>query len=100
MPDDTPCDFLAYLEWRLGQDADSTARLLVEWLAAYEPVSPGLRGRNAVAPTASTDEPTEGSWCERSEGLRSTEGSGPHVADLRSRFGHGDAHRLSAAFDV
>src|SRR5688572_13060128 len=25
---DPPCDFLAYLEWRLGQDADATAKLL------------------------------------------------------------------------
>jgi hypothetical protein len=34
---DPPCDFLAYLEWRLGQDADATAKLLGEWLASYEP---------------------------------------------------------------
>ena len=35
---DPPCDFLAYLEWRLGQNADATAKLLGEWLATYEPI--------------------------------------------------------------
>jgi hypothetical protein len=35
---DTPCDFLTYLEWRLGKDEDDTARLLGEWLSSYEPV--------------------------------------------------------------
>jgi hypothetical protein len=34
---DLPCDFLTYLEWRLGKDEDATARLLGEWLATYEP---------------------------------------------------------------
>jgi hypothetical protein len=34
---DPPCDFLAYLEWRLGKGEDATARLLGEWLTSYEP---------------------------------------------------------------
>jgi len=34
---DPPCNFLAYLEWRLGKDEDATTRLLGEWLATYEP---------------------------------------------------------------
>ena len=34
---DAPCDFLTYLEWRLGKDADATAKLLGEWLSSYEP---------------------------------------------------------------
>ena len=33
---DPPCDFLTYLEWRLGEDEDATARLLGEWLATYK----------------------------------------------------------------
>jgi hypothetical protein len=32
-----PCDFLAYLEWRLGQSSDTTTKLLAEWLATYRP---------------------------------------------------------------
>jgi hypothetical protein len=39
LDNDSPCDFLAYLEWRLGQDTDATAKLLGEWLASYEPES-------------------------------------------------------------
>jgi hypothetical protein len=35
--DDIPCDFLAYLESRLGTDRDATTEMLSEWLAAYEP---------------------------------------------------------------
>ena len=35
---DPPCDFLTYLEWRLGKGADATAKLLAEWLATYEPM--------------------------------------------------------------
>jgi hypothetical protein len=34
--DDIPCDFLSYLEWRLGNDRDTTTEMLSEWLAAYE----------------------------------------------------------------
>jgi hypothetical protein len=33
---DPPCDFLTYLEWRLGEGEDATARLLGEWLATYQ----------------------------------------------------------------
>ena len=33
---DPPCDFLTYLEWRLGEDGDATARLLGEWLSSYK----------------------------------------------------------------
>ena len=33
---DPPCDFLTYLEWRLGKGQDATVRLLGEWLATYE----------------------------------------------------------------
>ena len=34
---DPPCDFLVYLERRLGRDEGATARLLGDWLATYEP---------------------------------------------------------------
>jgi hypothetical protein len=34
---DPPCDFLTYLESRLGKDQDVTTKLLGEWLATYEP---------------------------------------------------------------
>jgi len=43
---ETPCDFLEYLEWRLGQSRDSTARLLGEWLASYEPERRGGGSRH------------------------------------------------------
>ena len=36
LDNDPPCDFLTYLEWRLGEDEDATARLLGEWLATYK----------------------------------------------------------------
>jgi hypothetical protein len=35
--EDVPCDFLSYLQWRLGSDRDSTAEMLAEWLASYQP---------------------------------------------------------------
>lgn len=35
--DDVPCDFLAYLEWRLGHDRDTTAEMLADWVATYRP---------------------------------------------------------------
>lgn len=34
---DLPCNFLEYLEWRLGEKPDAATRLLGEWLASYEP---------------------------------------------------------------
>jgi hypothetical protein len=35
--EDVPCDFLTYLQWRLGYDRDATAEMLADWLASYEP---------------------------------------------------------------
>lgn len=35
-PEDVTCDFLSYLEWRLGKDRDATAEMLGEWLAGYK----------------------------------------------------------------
>jgi hypothetical protein len=29
------CDFLSYLEWRLGMKRDATAEMLGEWLTTY-----------------------------------------------------------------
>jgi hypothetical protein len=37
LDNDIPCDFLSYLEWRLGNDRDATTEMLSEWVAAYEP---------------------------------------------------------------
>ena len=37
--DDPQCEFLAYLESRLGKDEAATVRVLGEWLAKYEPES-------------------------------------------------------------
>ena len=34
---EVPCDFLSYLEWRLGSDRDTTTEMLAEWLATYQP---------------------------------------------------------------
>ena len=50
---DLPCNFLKYLEWRLEEKADTTAQLLGEWLANYEPQravggSPTLRATRSV----------------------------------------------------
>jgi hypothetical protein len=33
--EDAACDFLAYLEWRLGTERDATAEMLGDWLVAY-----------------------------------------------------------------
>lgn len=30
------CDFLSYLEWRLGTGRDATTQMLGEWLANYK----------------------------------------------------------------
>jgi len=96
--DDTPCDFLAYLEWRLGQDADATARLLVEWLAAYQPAEKALRARSGRS--SSTSDPREGAWSEESEAVHSTGDSDELADNVRSRFGHGDTPSgLSAGCD-
>jgi len=35
--EEVPCDFLTYLQWRLGYDRDATAEMLAEWLTSYEP---------------------------------------------------------------
>jgi hypothetical protein len=96
--DDTPCDFLAYLEWRLGQDADATARLLVEWLAAYQPAENALRARSGRSPLSS--DPHQGAWCEDAEAVHSTGDSDELAGDVRSRFGHeGTASGLAAGCD-
>jgi hypothetical protein len=49
---DPPCDFLAYLEWRLGQDADATVKLLGEWLATYEPARGAARSVSSAITSA------------------------------------------------
>ena len=33
---DVACDFLSYLEWRLGTGRDATTQMLGEWLASYK----------------------------------------------------------------
>jgi hypothetical protein len=45
-----PCNFLEYLEWRLGQKSEPTTRMLGEWLASYEPQRPvgGPRTRELI----------------------------------------------------
>jgi hypothetical protein len=43
--DDIPCDFLSYLEWRLGSSRDATTEMLSEWIAAYERQRRSGKGR-------------------------------------------------------
>lgn len=38
--EDVPCDFLSYLQWRLGCDRDATAQMLADWLVSYKPQRP------------------------------------------------------------
>jgi hypothetical protein len=40
---DVPCDFLVYLEQRLGKSTWATLDMLGEWLQRYEPKQPGVR---------------------------------------------------------
>lgn len=51
---DTPCDFLIYLEWRLGQDGNATTKMLGEWLSTYKPVrhAPGYARELSPSPGA------------------------------------------------
>ena len=52
--DDDSCDFLAYLEWRLGKDRNATAEILADWLATYQPLRPRSGGPAlSAAPVAS-----------------------------------------------
>jgi hypothetical protein len=49
--EEVPCDFLTYLQCRLGYDRDATAEMLAEWLASYEPLTrrENIRPRDEAA---------------------------------------------------
>ena len=57
LDNDTPCDFLTYLEWRLDKDEDATTKLLGEWLSTYEPQR---KSREQMAPPTPHDNLTAG----------------------------------------